>query len=160
VLWAQLRSLEKKRSASSIGSAVRGTLAASKVEKRFDDLHLLNLLIHYPDAASRLIDCDWKILFSDMVVMEIVDTFLQKYSQEGSFSPQDLLESLKSDDARKQYSEALVEAPHYSEQEVDLAVAEIRGKANQKMLSASIRKARGDAEALNRILELKRLKDH
>ncbi len=160
VLWDQLRALEKTRTASAVGSDVRNRLEASKVEKRFDDLHLLNLLIHYPDAAPRLVDCEWKILLSDAAVMEIVDTFFQKYSQEGSFSPQDLLESLESDDARKQYSEALVEAPHYTKQEVDLAVAEIRGKANQKMLSASIRKARGDAEALNQILELKRRKDH
>jgi DNA primase len=160
VLWAQMRSLEKKLSASAIESDVKGRLAASKVEKRFDDLHLLNLLIHYPDAASRLVDCEWRILLSDVAVMEIIDTFFQKYSQEGSFSPQDLLERLESDDARKQYSEALVEAPHYSKQEVDLAVAEIKGKAHQKMISESIKKARGDAEALNQILELKRRKDH
>jgi DNA primase len=160
VLWAQLRSLEKKLSTSAIESDVKGRLAASKVEKRFDDLHLLNLLIHYPDAASRLVDCEWRILLSDVAVMEIVETFFQKYSQEGSFSPQDLLESLESDDARKQYSEALVEAPHYSKQEVDLAVAEIRGKAHQKLISESIKKARGDAEALNQILELKRRKDN
>jgi DNA primase len=160
VLWAQMRSLEKKLSASAIESDVKGRLAASKVEKRFDDLHLLNLLIHYPDAASRLVDCEWRILLSDVAVIEIIDTFFQKYSQEGSFSPQDLLERLESDDARKQYSEALVEAPHYSKQEVDLAVAEIKGKAHQKMISESIKKARGDAEALNQILELKRRKDH
>jgi len=160
VLWAQLRSIEKKHSASAIESDVKGRLASSKVEKRFDDLHLLNLLIHYPDAASRLVDCEWRILLSDVAVMEIIDTFFQKYSQEGSFSPQDLLERLESDDARKQYSEALVEAPHYSKQEVDLAVAEIKGKAHQKMISESIKKARGDAEALNQILELKRRKDH
>ena len=160
VLWSQLRSFQKKRSGSAIETDVKGRLAASKVEKRFDDLHLLNLLIHYPNAASKLIDCEWRILLSDSAVMEIIDTFFQKYSQEGPFSPQDLLGSLESDVAREQYSEALVEDPHYSEQEVELAVAEIKGKAHQKMISASIKKARGDAEALNRILELKRLKDH
>jgi DNA primase len=160
VLWAQMRSLENKVSASAIDSDVKTRLAASQVEKRFDDLHLLNLLIHYPETASRLVDCEWRILLSDVAVMEIIDTFFQKYSQEGSFSPQDLLESLASDDARKQYSEALVEPPHYSNQEVDLAVAEIMGKAHQKMISESIKKARGNAEALNKILELKRSKEH
>lgn len=160
VLWSQLRSFQKKRSGSAIETDVKGRLAASKVEKRFDDLHLLNLLIHHPNAASKLIDCEWRILLSDSAVMEIIDTFFQKYSQEGPFSPQDLLGSLESDVAREQYSEALVEDPHYSEQEVELAVAEIKGKAHQKMISASIKKARGDAEALNQILELKRLKDH
>ena len=160
VLWAQMRSHEKKLAESAVESDVRGRLAASKVEKRFDDLHLLNLLIHYPDVASRLVDCEWKILLSDVAVIEIVNTFFKKYNQEGSFLPQDLLENLVSEDARKQYSEALVEAPHYSKQEVDLAVAEIRGKVHQRMISESLKKARGDAEALNQILELKRRENH
>lgn len=159
VLWAQLRSLEKRLSGSAIDSDVKSRVAASKVEKRFDDLHVLNLLIHYPDTAAKLVDCEWRSLLSDVAVLEIVDTFFQKYSREGSFSPQELLESLESDDARKQYSEALVEAPHYSSQEVELAVEEIKGKARQKMISQSIKKAKGDVEALNQILELKRRKE-
>ncbi len=159
VLLSELRSFEKDRSGRAFQTRMKGRLTDSKVEKRFDDLHLLNLLIHYPDAASRLVGCDWKILLSDSAVIEIVETFFRKYSQEGPFLPQDLLESLKSDVAREQFREALVDDAHYSEQEVDLAVAEIEEKAQEKKITASIKMAKGDVEALNQLLELKRNKD-
>ena len=64
---------------------------------RGEKLGCLNLLIHYPRSVERLMNCEWKILLSDPVVMEIVDAFFEKYSHEGPFSPEDLLDNLEID---------------------------------------------------------------
>jgi hypothetical protein len=70
-----------------------------------------------------------------------------------------LSDDLESDAARKQLREVLVEDSHYSEHEVEQAVAEIQNKAHKISISVSFRKAKGDVKAQNQLLELKRLKD-
>ncbi|UCF84386.1 MAG: DNA primase [Desulfobacteraceae bacterium] len=158
-LWSELSAFMKKPSAKASENRLRDRLTPSRIGKRFDDLHLLNLLIHYPHTLSRLTDCEWRVLLSDSAIIEIVNTIFEKYRQEGAFSPEELLDDLESDVARKQLREALVDDSHYSEQEVEQAVAEILGKAHKISISASFKKAKGDVQAQNQLLELKRLKD-
>jgi DNA primase len=157
VVWSELKSHRKYPSGKSAETGLGLRLATAKAEKTVSDLQLLNLLVHYPQTAIRLMDCEWKALLSDPGVVEIVDAFFQKYRQEGQFSAEDVEHDLTSEDARKQLREALLEAPYYSAQTVDQAVAEFEDKANQIRISASIQKAkeRGDIEGLNQLLKLK-----
>ena len=157
VVWSELKSNKKHSPDRSAKIGVRMRMATAKPEKTVTDLQLLNLLVHYPQTASRLMDCEWKTLVSDPAVKEIVGTFFQKYQQEGQCSPEDLEQGLDSEGARKQLREALLEAPYYSQQTVDQAVAEFEDKTHQIKISASIQKAKeqGDIEGLNQLLKLK-----
>jgi hypothetical protein len=157
VVWSELKTYRKYPSGRPGGTGLGLRLEAAKAEKTVSDLQLLNLLVHYPQTAIRLMDCEWKALLSDPGVVEIVDMFFQKYRQEGQFSAEDVENDLSSEDARRQLREAMLEAPYYSSQTVDQAVAEFEDKANQIRISASIQKAKeqGDIEGLNQLLKLK-----
>lgn len=138
---------------------IKEHLVDSKEERKLGDLQLLNLLVYYPRSVTRLMNCEWGVLFSDSTVYEIVSTFFQKYRQNGPFPPEDLLESLESEPARVQLREVLSKRSFYSDQEVDQAMDEIEAKVHQKKISASIHKVRErgnvDPEALNQLLKLK-----
>jgi DNA primase len=158
-LWSELSTFIKKPHRQPSENRIKHRLIPSRGGKRFDDLHLLNLMIHYPHTLSRLMNCEWQGLLCDSAVIEIVNAIFERYRQEGTFSPEELSDDLKSDAARKQLREVLVEDSHYSEHEVEQAVAEIQNKAHKISISVSFRKAKGDIQVQNQLLELKRLKD-
>jgi len=157
MVWLELKSFEKKSSGKTNGANLKERITGSMVERRFDDLHILNLLIHYPQRVCRLMDCNWKIILCDPAVLEIVETFFQQYHNKERFLPEDLLDSLESDAARKELGEALLENSHYSDEEVEQALREIEGKVKQIQIAASIKKAReqGNIEELNQLFKLK-----
>ena len=157
VVWLELKSFRDKNSAKTTGANLKERIAGSMVERRFDDLHILNLLIHYPQRVYRLMDCNWKVILYDPVVVDIVETFFQQYHKKEQFLPEDLLDSLESDVARKELREALLENSHYSDEEVEQALTEIEGKVKQIQIAALIKKARkqGNIEELGRLIKLK-----
>ena len=110
-----------------------------------DDLSLLNLLIQHPDTIPRLMEFDCKILLSDPEVVGIVDIIFEKHINEGSFSPEDLLDSLPSEPSQERLREVL-HKPFivYSDQAAEQAVTEFEKRVHQKKISASFKKARGD----------------
>jgi len=160
VVLSELKTSMKNLSGKAIGKCVKERLSELRAEKSsIGDLQLLNLLVHYPHTVSKLMDCDCKILLSDPQIIEIVDTIFERYLKEGPFSPDDLLESLKSEASRGQLREILHRPSIiFSDEEVEQAVAEFEKKAHQKKIAASLesfRKASGDAEALNDLLKMK-----
>jgi DNA primase len=157
VVLSELKKFMRHSSGKAVEKGIKERLSDSKAKKRsIGDLQLLNLLAHYPHTVSRLMDCDCKILLSDPQIVEIVDAIFEKYLQEGPFSPEDLLESLKSEASREQLREVL-HRPFviYSDQDAEQAVVEIEEKARQKKILASFGKVKGDREAQNQILKLK-----
>ncbi|RLF61067.1 MAG: DNA primase [Thermoplasmata archaeon] len=157
VVWSELRAFRKKSSTAAVGRHLKERVETASGGKRFDDLHLLNLLVHYPEVAPKLMDIEWQMLVSDPSVVEIFGAFFKEYSRRGPFSPQDLLDALAGEGARQLYREVLMEEPHCLPAEVDTALLEIGQKALQKKISASIKRARerGDIEGLNQLLKLK-----
>lgn len=121
-----------------------------------DDLSLLNLLLQHPDTIPRFMEFDCRILLSDPEIIGIVDVIFEKQLNEGAFSPEDMLDSMGSESAQERLREAL-HKPFivYSEQDAEQAVTEFKKRAHQKKISASFKKAKGDAESQNRLLKLK-----
>jgi DNA primase len=159
VVWSELSKSMKQREGKTFSGSLKNRVIGSKVEKRFNELHLLNLLVHHPHILSRLVTCEWENLVSDDVVLEIVRTLFEIYQREGGCSSDSLMESLKSESARNQLREVMFEDSHFADQDVEQAVTEIEEKARRMSISASFRKVKGDVEAQNRLLELKRMKD-
>lgn len=153
VVWGELQTMAGKGAGT-----LKARLESSKVGKHFgSDLHLLNLLVHYPQTVGKLKDCDWQALVGDPGVREIVKSFFNQYAQQGSVRPEDSIESLSDEAARQQLREALLQPPFYTAEAVELAVTEFVEKTCRMEISASIRKAKelGDIESLNRLLKLK-----
>jgi len=158
VLWVELKNLQRGMSGDAENHGLSERLAKPAVEKRFSrDLHFLNLLIHYPEAARGLRNLPWQVLLSDASIIEIGKAFFQHFGTEGSSSMEELAGSLESERAREQLREGLLLPSFYSDQTVDLAIEEFERKIRQIQLSRSIQKARelGDLEGMNRLLKEK-----
>jgi DNA primase len=158
VLWSELRNLKRGVSGDAERHDLSDKLVRGAAEKRFSrDLHFLNLLIHYPEAAQELKNSPWELLLSDASIIEIGNTFFQKYEAGGTFSMEGLLNSLESEKAREQLREGLLLPSFYSDQTVDLAIEELEKKIRQIEFARSLRKAREqrDLEGINRLLKQK-----
>jgi len=156
VVWSELDAFGSQGSAYDAKRQAQH-LNALKAEKRYGhDLHFLNLLIHHPRSIGELKNCDWRDFLSDPVVLEIVEQLFSRHEQEGEVNPEGLMDELKSDEARRQLRELLLMPSFYSDQGVEQAVSEFEAKIRQCKISRSLRHAKGDAETLNRLLELKR----
>lgn len=161
VIWSEIQSYGRNPSRIAVGRDLKERLNVQKAGKRISDFQLLNLIVYYPQAVPRLIDSECNLLLSDPVVVEIVDTIFEKYRQGGLFLPEELLEKLDSPAACERLREILHRPSIYSDQDVEQAVAEFEEEAYQTKISASLasfRKGKGDAETLNQLLKLKRLK--
>ncbi|SPD72808.1 DNA primase [uncultured Desulfobacterium sp.] len=121
------------------------------------DLQLLNLLLNYPDTIPRLMECDCTNIISDSVIREIVDFMFEKYLLDGPVSHECLLDGLKSDACREQLREAL-HKPFiiYSDKDVEQAVDEFEEEVHQRRISESLKNAKGNLEAQNQLLKLKK----
>jgi len=140
-----------------LGSRLEGVKRA----KRFGrDLHLLNLLVHFPDQAVRLADCPWENLLEDPLTVELVRRGFS-LAAEAPLTPERFLEGVDSEEARQRITEAVVLGPFFLEEDVDRAVSEMRDRARALEISGSARKAaeREDLEALNEILKRKARQD-
>ncbi len=158
VLWMELKNLGRDGAGGSDKLSLSERLAKPAVEKRFSrDIHFLNLLIHYPEAAQALRNLPWQVLLSDAQVIEIGELFFQNYDSGRLSSMEDLAPNLESEKAREQLREGLLLPSFYSDQTVDLAIQEFERKIRQIQLSRSIQKAReqGDLESMNRLLKEK-----
>jgi DNA primase len=158
ILWLELKNLKRGVSGDSERNRLSDRLAKGTAEKRFSrDLHFLNLLIHYPEAAQELKNSPWQLLLSDASIIEIANAFFQKYRAGGVFSMESLLNSLESEKAREQLREGLLLPSFYSDQTVALAIEELEKKIRQIEFTRSLRKAREqrDLEGINRLLKQK-----
>jgi len=154
-LLSELRTLGKNLSAKGLDRGLKERVSGAKAEKNYGDIQLLNLLVHHPDAAARLMECGSQILISDPTVTQIVGAFFEEYGKGETVSLGKLEESLESETARIKLREVFVGCSFYSDGEVEQAVREIERKAYQKRLSDSVKMAKGDIEGLNKLLKLK-----
>ncbi len=121
------------------------------------DLQLLHLLVYRPDTVSRLMNCGCEVLITDPVVAEIVEAMFQIYQKDGNVSIDQLQqEGELSDEA----SRRLIEVLHqpfvlYSDEEVEQAVEEFEKCTKKEKMAPSFESARGNLEALNKLLQLK-----
>ena len=156
MLWSELRGFVKNQSGRTVEKGFKQRLNASKAESKITDLQMISLLVYYPHTISRLMDGECRILLSDPVVLEIIDTIFEKFLKDGTCSAENLSESLGSEAAREQLREIL-HRPFivYSDQDVELAVLEFEQKASRKKFLASLKEARGDAEAQSCLIKSK-----
>jgi DNA primase len=154
IVFSELESVRKSQSTKAAYRDLEGRLTGSSVEKSLSDLQVLNLLVHHPNSVSRLMECDCRILLSNPVVREIVDTIFEKLVEEGPSSTENIMEALESEAAREQLREIL-HRPFivYSDEDAEQAVREFEEKANQKKFMISLKNAKGDVQAQNRLIK-------
>jgi DNA primase len=159
LLWRELEKYPGERN-QNVGGRRWISPAAGTIEKRFDALHILNLLVHHPRTVERLKSCKCACLIEDGILRDIV-TKIFRYHGEGNQCSFDFLhERLESEEAKSHLREVYFEGSRFTGDEVDLALAEIETKIENRRIAESLAGAGDDLEALNRVLELKRLRDN
>ncbi|PIV98856.1 MAG: DNA primase [Deltaproteobacteria bacterium CG17_big_fil_post_rev_8_21_14_2_50_51_6] len=134
-------SLEWMRSADDYGS----------------DLQILNLMVHHPGSFLQLKGCNWGLMTSAPVTVELIEAFFRSYETDGSVVPEGLGEYLITDEARRRLREILLHPSIYTEEGLEQAVSEFRERHRQTELKELIRQAKekGDISELNALLKLK-----
>ena len=158
VVWSELSAFMKTPAGKPRTGAIGDRLTNSKNKAApISDLQLLNLLVHYPQTVSRLMESGCQILLSDPVIVDIVDVIFQNYRQDDPYSPENLLACLNSEAACEQLREVLHRPSVCSDQDLEQAVVEVEEKVYQAKISASFKKARecGDMERLVQLTKLK-----
>jgi len=157
IVLSELADSARRSSGYPVKRDLRVSFPEHTGKRKMTDFQILNLLLHHPETGTvaRLIDCECGILLSDPAIEKIVETFFQKYQEEGPFSPEELEGDLENEEARSQFRETLIGESFYADHEVEQAIADFERKAYQKKLSDSFKKARekGDLEMQNKILK-------
>ncbi|HDR16444.1 MAG TPA: DNA primase [Desulfobacteraceae bacterium] len=159
VLWDELEKRPDGRGRQNTVTRRWISPAGGTIEKRFDALHILNLLVHHPETIETLKSYNCTCLIEDAAVRDILVAIFQLYGEEEQCSFDFLHDRLESEEARRHLREAYFEGSRFTGDEVDLALAEIETKIENRRLAESLAGAGHDLEALNRVLELKRLRD-
>jgi DNA primase len=159
LVWGELEKQPGDRARRDEGGRRWISPAAGTIEKRFDALHLLNLLVHHPKTVDRLKSCKCACLIEDAGVRDIVTKIFQYHGEGNPCSFDFLHERLESEEARSYLREVYFEGSRFTGDEVDLALAEIETKVENRRIAENLAGAGEDLEALNRVLELKRLRD-
>lgn len=159
ILWHELDGLRAKKSRPS--QKTRGWISpgGGTIEKRFDDLHLLNLLVHHPETLEPLKACECLLLVADSTVRDVVKTMFHKHDRHGGCTYDMLHETLENEKSRQHLRDVYFQGSRFTDDEVALAVAEIERKVERRRMAAIIAGSGDDLDSLNKVIELKRVKD-
>ena len=122
-----------------------------------DERHLLNLLVHYPEAAADLLECDnWEVLLPHAAARAVFHVARELLSARGCIAPGEIAERLEGDDAGALIREVLVSPPIYPEDTVDQAVEEFKDRIQARAVETiAEQERRGDLERANDLLHRK-----
>jgi len=114
-------------------------------------------MVHHPGSFLQLKGCNWGLMTSAPVTVELIEAFFRSYETDGSVIPEGLGEYLITDEARRRLREILLHPSIYTEEGLEQAVSEFRERHRQTELKELIRQAKekGDISELNALLKLK-----
>ncbi len=160
LLWKEFEKTPAERGRRAGETRRWVSAGGGTIEKRFDGLHILNLLVHHPETAAGLKSCDCACLIEDSTVKDVVHTIFRFIGEGRKCEFDSLHDRLETEEARRHLREAFFEGSRFTDDELELALAEIRKKIENRRISETIAAAGDDIEALNRALELKRQRDN
>ncbi len=146
------------------GSAFRNTTpgrmdASPASRPGIDEMHLLNLLLHYPEATRRIVESKWDALFTHPAARSVFEAAETLVSLGKEIAPEEIADSVgHHEEARALVSEIMVSPPIYPEDSVDQAVDEFMSRILDIRLSHELPAAvrNGDMDRANQLLRLKR----
>lgn len=148
------------RNSGSSPDAVKdiGQRIGSRSVKKLDDIQLLNLFVHFPDKAVKILNKDLLMLVSDDLVVKIFKKITEIYNLENTIMFEKVLDIMDDGPERELLSEVMLSEPIYSNENADQAVEEFEARIQKIFLQNSINEAKnnGDLERLNELIKLKK----
>lgn len=160
VVWAELKKWMTRPSGTDAQTDLRKRLSDRRLPK-WDDLYLLNLLVHYPHCKDRLLNSGFKVFLSDPCIIRIFDSVMEMGSGETDLTPAAILERLGCEEDRERFREAILNPPICPMEGVEEVIRGFEYRVQKiRMTESNITaRKRGDLEASNKILEQKRGKE-
>jgi DNA primase len=157
IILEEVRKIMDKGSSLDIGNNIKTKVASRRV-KNLDDFELLNLLVHFPDSAEKILNDNLSLLLSDNLVVKIFDRINEIYKREGQIIPDRVLESLGDGPEKDLFSEIMVTDPINREDNTKQAITEFQKRIKNRLFQKSFIEAKntGDLERLNELTKLKK----
>jgi DNA primase len=142
-----------KESRTNLESVTNGSGVRSLKE-----YHLLNLLIHSPETAARILVEDFRVLVSTGEVVKIFNILAEEYRLNKKINPAHILESMQEGQEREIFNELMLSEPIYKGPAIEQAVLEFENRIYDIKLTNSINEAKnsGDIEKLNELIKLRK----
>jgi DNA primase len=156
VIMSELERWKAHKSTKVLSEDLTKRLPARRRNKG-DDHHLLNLVVHHPEAMERLTDSGCRPLFSSPDSVALFEALYAVFREKGVLKPPEILKQLEGRDICARFREVML-MPSIYEGSVDQAIEEFEAKACKLTITAAIveAKKRGDSETLNQLLVEKR----
>lgn len=157
IILEEVRKIIEKGSSRDIGNDIK-TKVNRRTVKKLDDFQLLNLFVHFPDSAVKILNDDIRLLLSDDLAVRIFNRIIEIYKKEREIIPDQILENMDEGPEKEVLSETMLSDPIYSEENVNQAVTDFEKKIQRIAIQNSINEAKesGDLERLNELIKLKR----
>jgi DNA primase len=126
--------------------------------KSLKEYHLLNLIIHSPGIAGRVLIDDFKMLISTGEVVKIFNILAEEYKLKKSIDFEQILENMQEGPEREIFNEVMLSEPIYKGPAIEQAVLEFENRIYDIKLTNSINEAKssGNIEKLNELVKLRK----
>jgi DNA primase len=158
IILDEMKRVRNDKAVKDIRIKLESEINGSRV-KSLKEYHLLNLMIHSPETAERILKEDFRLLISDNEVVKIFNILAEIYSLEKKIVPEQVLECMKEGPEREMFNEVMLSEPIYKGDSVSQAVTEFENRIQDMMLTNSINEARnsGDLKKLNELIKLRKV---
>ncbi|MGD9162663.1 MAG: toprim domain-containing protein, partial [Desulfobacteraceae bacterium] len=155
IIHDELARQNKSGLTKDIGKGLESKINRSRV-KSLKEYHLMNLLIHFPETADRILQNDFRLLISDSVVVKIFDKLAEIYRLDQKLVPEKALESMESTE-RDILNEIMLSDPIFKNDNVGQAIADFEKRIQRILIQKTIIEAKdsGNIEKINEVYKLK-----
>ena len=117
----------------------------------------MNLLVHFPETAERVLKDDFLLLISDSIVVKIFNKLAERYRLDQKLVPEKALESMPEGEEREIFNEVMLSVPMYKKENIKQAIAESEKRIQRILIQKSILDAKdsGNIEKINEVYKLK-----
>ncbi len=139
------------------GSGTRASGGASPAAGlRVNERNLLDILLHYPESAPLLLECECEVLLAHPAARAVFRAAREHFSAEGRLSAEGIARRMQGENSLALVRELTVSEPFCPREAVESTVDELK-TAIMDRLSERISEAvrQGDMEKANRLLRLK-----
>ncbi len=155
IIHDELARQDKSALVKDIGKGLESKINGSRV-KSLKEYHLLNLLVHFPETAGRILQDDFKLLISDGIVVKIFDRLAEIYRLDQKLVPEKALESMEGTE-RDIFNEVMLSNPIFKKDNVNQAIADFERRIQRILIQKSIIEAKdsGNYKKINEVYKLK-----
>lgn len=156
IVLDELGRLKKTSYGKSAGGGLETGIIRPRV-KSLKESHLLNLLIHFPETADRILQDDFRLLISDTGVVKIFNRLAEIYRLDNEIDPEKVLEGMPEGQEREIFNEVMFSEPIFKRDNVKQAIAEFENRIQRILIQKSIIEAKGSGniEKINEVYKLK-----